>query len=140
VDEPTGILCVAQRNDMGSWSAYVAVMPGHVWHGRSHNYGDDDEENALPPVPAVDAHGGLSWSGPGDFYRCFRADRARFEGAWFIGFDFGHSWDIQPRMLKYDDELQYSSDMRKMSSYKTLEYVKKECARVAEQLKAIGNK
>lgn len=62
----------------------------------------------------LDVHGGLTYAGG-----LGEDDR------WFLGFDCAHAYDISPGL---GELLSYESD------YRDMEYVKKECKKLAEQI------
>jgi len=67
------------RARAGWGNGYVAVPPGHPWHG-SH-YADID----------VSVHGGLTYSGKAGGFNA--PSPTGLEGWWVVGFDTGHDWD-----------------------------------------------
>lgn len=141
-DRATGLPCLAVRNAyMGHWCGYVGLGPDHPFYGRIY----DD-------VPWVEVHGGLTYSAA-----CDEGDEAvnichvplpgQPDHVWWLGFDCGHSGDLSPgmaaRMREYDDL--YKSvlpdstylGLAQRETYRTLGYVREECARLAEQLAAL---
>jgi hypothetical protein len=129
-DLATGLPCLAVRHARyGFWCGYVGVPPTHPLHGRHY-----DEPN-------VDVHGGLTFSdacqlGEEEGRGICHIDEEE-PNVWWFGFDCGHAWDISPQdatraekeggiwALVDDDE----------SCYRTLEYVKQQCSKLALQLR-----
>lgn len=130
-----GVPCLIVRNPTGfNLCGYAAVNPGHPWHGKS--YGGEDGIDAI-------AHGGLTFAdkcmpnGP----VCHVAQPGEPEDVWWLGFDCAHYMDRMPGYDALSQEMHFKlgSPKRAMSfldhaSYKTVEYVKAECERLAEQI------
>ncbi len=123
-DEATGLPCLAVRHALlGQWCGYVGVPPEHPWAGRPY---DDDAVN-------VDVHGGLTFAGPchpGESEAtgiCHVPEPGESENVWWLGFDCGHYRDSVPGLMSV-------LDRRPGDIYRTLKYVKHECARLAFQL------
>ena len=107
--------CLMVRSPMGAWCGYVAVEPGHPWHGKAHT-----------ELPEVEAHGGLSYHGPcveGGAICHVPAD-GEPDDVWWLGFDCAHSWDVVPSMAGFA-----SAD----SSYRDITEVRYEVERLADQ-------
>ena len=126
-DEATGLPCLVKRSPhIGNLCGYVGVSEGHPWFGK--HYSD---------VPA-EVHGGLTFS---DF--CQEGDEAHTichipglgepDRVWWVGFDCGHAWDIAPAMEAREAEYGLGPIRGLGSSYKTVAYVKAECASLARQ-------
>lgn len=76
-----GYLCAVRRNPrIGTFCAYLRVPVGHPWHGKSYRDYED------PTLEALNPHGGLTFSEPGD----------DGDTGWYLGFDTGHSCDLSP--------------------------------------------
>lgn len=134
-DKSTGLTCLALRHsNIGQWCGYVAVPPGHPWHGLDY----DD----MP----VEAHGGLTFVGrcqvddrPAREQICHVPQPGEPDDVWWIGFDCLHLWDIGPAMEARERALgfpEYRELMSTRRSYKTLEYVRSECTNLAAQVHA----
>lgn len=143
IDTVTGLDCLIVRNHMGGLCGYVGVQPGHKWHGKQY-----DELGEHP-----DVHGGLTFSefcaegegvedGP---YICHIPEPGRPENVWWLGFDCGHFNDLMPGMEQFKGEmLKTLDDVQKIldteieswhkPKYRTFDYVKGECARLAFQI------
>lgn len=142
-DEATGMPCIASRGnpDMGNWCGYVAVEPDHPLHGKDYE------------APDVEVHGGLTFAAPCADDRpvetsvCHTPEPGKPADVWWFGFDAGHYLDVMPGMnarIRNDspDSLllpENSPAGWPTTSYKTLDYVKAECASLAAQLKAVAD-
>lgn len=134
-DEETGYACLIKRGHFGALCGYVGVPEGHPWHGKSW------EE--VKPDP--DVHGGLNYfalceEGPEGQTICHVPAPGEPEPLWWLGFDCGHAWDISPGLVA---ELRSAGITRGIfdgsygETYKTIGYVKEECAKLAEQAAAV---
>lgn len=104
-----GSKCLIRRGYFGAWCGYVGIDPGHPWHGLG-----------LFDIPAI-VHGGCAWSGP-----------LGPEGSqWWIGFDCGHAWDIQPGLLALCPDHTWPG-----CEYRDLAYVRRETNELAAQTEA----
>lgn len=137
-DATTGLDCLANRNShSGNWCGYVGLPPGHKWHGKG--YDDvrfDDEEDPYPNV-----HGGLTFAS-----ECEKADEpcrgichipapGEPEHLWWLGFDCHHGHDYAPGSAAFERSRGWELNQGDSSrSYRTLDYVKAECANLAAQL------
>jgi hypothetical protein len=126
MDAETGLPCLIVRADHhGALCGYVGISEGHPYFSSSYDNHYD-----------LEAHGGLTFS---DF--CVESDKEHGichipgEGepdrVYWLGFDCAHSGDFCPA---YSD---WSSFRGKEERYRTLDYVRAECARLARQLKAV---
>lgn len=132
-DEATGLPCIAVRNPRcGNWCGYVGVAEGHPYFEKGY------EE------PSVEVHGGLTFADAcqphGDEEGkgiCHVAGTGEPDRVWWLGFDCAHSGDYSPQDAMYArDRPESYWRLFPENSYKTLAYVKSECAKLAEQLKA----
>lgn len=159
VDDATGYHCLCLRNDLGAWCGYVGVPSEHQWHGI------DYDDFAYSPLwrfalhwikwikervfsgyfstygrsvaSKIDVHGGITWSG--DVWRLGR------KGSWYFGFDCAHFMDLVPWMDAWRQSPDYPKELTRINNflgasipidtYKNLEYVKRECIKLAGQLK-----
>lgn len=69
----------------GALCGYVAVPPGHPWHGKSYNELD---------VPGV--HGGLTYSDKCHGAVCHVPAPGEPDDVWWMGFDHAHCDDLCP--------------------------------------------
>lgn len=124
-----GMPCLIRRSPAsGAWCGYVAVPPGHPWHGRS--WMDDDGG------PEVEIHGGITFSDkctPGGEI-CHVPEPGEPDDVWWLGFDCGHAFDVCP---KFNAEAQAIGIPSLLStyfgSYRTMLYAKTEVERLADQ-------
>ena len=123
IDEATSLPCIAVRNRVGSWCGYAAVNPGHGWHGQ----GPDD-------VPA-EVHGGLTFAdscnddGPIEHSVCHVPEPGQPADVWWLGFDTSHWRDYSPGLRAF------TGGPDEVEAYRTLDYVRAECAQLARQIK-----
>jgi hypothetical protein len=99
-----------RRNQFGAWCGYVCLPRSHPWFG------------LLGEAIDVEVHGGVTLSAS-----TIGRDRPQ-EGAWWVRFDCGHAWDIQPgfpRRLWLPE-----------SEYRDLAYVRRQVLSLAAQLRA----
>ncbi len=122
-DEATKLPCLIRRNNRaGNLCGYVGVPEGHLWFGKK--YGAID----------ADVHGGLTFAD-----ECQEEDKehgichVEEDGIkrYWLGFDCGHSGDFAPGMRS----LNFPGFPGFSVTYKTVEYVKQECADLARQVK-----
>jgi hypothetical protein len=119
-----GLPCLALRHPrQGHWCGYAAVPPGHPAHGKDRN------------CVEVEVHGGLSYEGLCDGLICHVPAPGEPDDVWWLGFDFGHAWDILPgqeaRGRSYGMP-PIRSVMRE--TYRDLAYVRAQVESLAEQL------
>lgn len=131
-DATTGLDCLANRHPTsGHWCGYVGVAPGHKFYGK----GYDDVRLDGTDDTYIDVHGGLTFAGecePSDAPCrgvCHVPAPGEPDTLWWLGFDCAHSGDVSPG---YDHGMQREWH----STYKSLAYVKSECAKLAAQLAA----
>lgn len=130
-DDATGLPCLAVRNRRhGNWCGYVGLPPGHAVHGK-------DYQNA----PYFDVHGGLTFAGPcspgEDEARgiCHTPAPGEPDHVWWLGFDCAHSGDASP--YNYVMERRHGGCWAVSGdTYRTLAYVRRECAELAAQIAA----
>lgn len=100
----------------GAWCGYIAVPPGHPWHGMA----PDD----------CDVHGGITFTAGRRLDTDPSASEPRLPNAeldaWVIGFDGSHDGDVRPA---WDNDIAGSE-------YRTLGYVCSEVESLARQAKA----
>ena len=130
-DAATGLPCLAVRNRRrGNWCGYVGVTEGHPFY-------EKDYENGA----SADVHGGITF---GDFCQptedesigiCHVPAAGDPDRVWWLGFDCAHAWDYSPDDKKRADEEGGIWAISHDSHYRTLGYVKSECANLARQLK-----
>lgn len=118
IDAETDLDCLAVRHPShGHWCGYVGVPPGHPLHGTEYE------------TPAVDVHGALTFASAcneGDkFGVCHVPESGRPAHVWWFGFDCAHLGDKSPAYDRHSG----------IDIYRTLRYIKDECANLARQLK-----
>lgn len=127
-DDATGLPCLIVRHDrMGFLCGYVGVSEGHPAYGKG--YSDVD----------VNVHGGLTFAGkcrPGDTEArgiCHVPGPGEPDHVWWLGFDCAHSGDYEPYKAKLA-ETKAIFARHGFESYRTVGYVRRECADLARQL------
>lgn len=123
-DQATGLPCLIVRNDSGALCGYVGVMKGHPCYARHY----DDY--------SLTVHGGLTFS---DFCSphkkehgiCHIVEDGEDDHVWWLGFDCAHCSDVIPQF----EAMGWRRD--RSAEYRTLDFVKTECTRLALQLAAI---
>lgn len=125
-DSVTGLPCLLKRNMFGALCGYVGVSEGHPWFGVR----TDDI--------SAEVHGGVNYA---DF--CEDGDEAHTichvpapgepDRVYWLGFDCGHGWDIQPGMEAREAGLGLHHLHLPGATYKTVAYIKAECALLARQ-------
>lgn len=110
-----GMPLMARRNQLGNWCGYCGVHTEHPAYGA--HYDDVDD---------IYVHGGLTYAGPDPEFEGIRPN------LWYFGFDCAHAGDYIPG-LPITRFTAFPPD--NLVEYRTLEYVKLECERLAEQLK-----
>lgn len=113
LDKDTGLPCVILRNTIGALCGYVGVSKSHPLFGVDYNEVD------------LSAHGGVNFSDNLD------DSPGPLRDLWWFGFDCCHYRDFAPVQLA----ILKNSLPR---NYRNIEYVKKECGSLAQQLYAIS--
>ena len=130
-DPETGYPVLIKRNQFGSWCGYVAVPPGHSAHGRDCNELDD-----------IEVHAGLTYSaacmGAPETGICHVPTEGEPDDVWWLGFDCAHAGDYNWSMAGLREEHPVLAE-EWQGVYRTVDYVRKECTRLARQLGDIGN-
>jgi len=121
----TEYTCVIVCTSLGHRCGYVGIPSTHPLY-----------EVAYMDVDDIEVHGGLTYSGFGDFeYPVFQNVK---NAKWFLGFDTGHYVDApDPEILKmFDVPTQlFPSFHHTKSTVKTNDYCINEVKKLAEQLK-----
>lgn len=121
-DKETGLPCLAVRSShSGHWCGYVGVSDGHKFFEKHYN------------DVSVDVHGGLTYSDHCQGTICHIPGEGEPDHVWWLGFDCAHCDDYSPLDVKYS-ERGYPFNIRDDEEYRTLQYVKDECAKLAMQL------
>lgn len=118
LDPETNLPCLAVRQqEDGHWCGYVGVAKDHALYGK----GYDDIGIDL------EAHRGINYASACSGLVCHSVEPGEDDDVWWFGFDCGHYNDYQPAG--------YAREFTSPSGYKTLDYVRDECRRLAQQLK-----
>lgn len=129
-DEATGLPCLIVRGPSGSLCGYVGVAEGHRCFGIGY-----DEVTVPGSEYGPEVHGGLTFA---DFcaqgvdhsrHVCHLSEPGEPDRVWWFGFDCAHSGDTSPAYAERIGRF-HNGD-----SYKSIGYVKREVASLAEQLK-----
>lgn len=129
-DVVTGLPCLAVRNELGFWCGYVAITEDHPCFELPY----DDEKVDLS------CHGGLTFSGHCSEHNpehgiCHVPAPGEPDNVWWFGFDCGHAFDFCPGVVATLKECKcYNPDLHEHDVYRTLKYVRRECAKLARQL------
>ena len=125
-DKATKFPCLAVRHrELGHWCGYVGVSEEHVLYGKE--YSDE-------AFWELEVHGGVTYT---DFCTkdgdprtniCHIPDESETDSIWWVGFDCAHAEDGNPIYKSFREY-----------PYRTLQYVKDECASLALQLKTYDN-
>lgn len=133
--EHEGLSCILHRGPSGAWCGYVAVPPSHPWHGK----GYDDVRSA--DGDWVSVHGGLTYADKCQGSICHVAKPGEPDDVWWLGFDCAHHldlgfWDLADmggRPSRVDHP-----ELGWVSSYRSVDYVRRETLKLAEQAKAVS--
>lgn len=83
-----GLPCLIVRSEAtGSLCGYVGLSEGHPWFER--DYVD---------IPA-EVHGGFTYAGHCSGHICHVPEPGEPDHVWWIGFDCGHAFDLQPGLV-----------------------------------------
>lgn len=120
--EAYGFPCLIRRAGMGHLCGYVAIPPGHPWHGMAY----DDIK--------ADAHGGLTFADTCEWPVCHVPKPGESDDVWWVGFDCGHAFDLSPKMSMYES-LAPGLTLRSLDCghYRTIEYVREVTSGLAAQ-------
>jgi len=165
--EHVGFPCTVLRHSTnGHLCGYVAVPPGHPLHGVEYDSPSEAlrqrlerRENEplgdtpgmgvmisllrgeLEPRPdvALNVHGGLTYSAACGGHICHVPKEGEPDNVWWFGFDCNHYGDYGPGSVVADRKMNFAhaGPGGHMSAYRTVEYVKRECMRLAEQLREV---
>lgn len=126
-DAKTGMACLALRNRSGVWCGYVAVTSDHPAYDK--RYDDVD----------VSVHGGLTYANRCSGRICHVPEPGEPDDVYWLGFDCHHCYDFAPAYFAQYKHRGYPFDEVPSLEevYRTLEYVKAECADLANQLKSM---
>lgn len=130
-DPATGYPCLIVRHGaLGHLCGYVGVAKGHPAFEKGY-----DEVRGFPGQEYLEVHGGLTFAAechketrPQSENICHEVEEGDNDNIWWLGFDCAHVGD-QSCMATGGHN--FDGD-----EYRNIDYVKSECARLAEQLKA----
>jgi hypothetical protein len=135
-DIATGAPCIAIRNlYLGFWCGYVAVPPGHPWHGLPP---DDVHPGTLREINFTGACDPDTWPEP---RLCHTPQPGEPAQVWWIGFDCGYARDYAPsesliRHPGLDESARRRGGHLICRPYRSLAYVTVECAAIARAIVA----
>lgn len=129
-DEATGMPCLLVRNRRGALCGYVGVDASHPLHGKGY-------DGCIDGMFSV--HGGLTYSdfcmeGPEAENICHVPSPGEPDPIWWFGFDCALYGDFEPGDGIYDGKRFFEPVGG--GEYRTVAYVKSECADLARQLAA----
>jgi len=144
-DQATGYPCLAVRHRFsGHWCGYVGVQVGHPAYEKGYDevaVKNEDGEDTYP-----DVHGELTFADrcqPGEDHGkgvCHLPEPGESDSVWWLGFDCAHCDDYGPRDAVYArDRSEECFSLSYRRSYRTLDYVKSQCAGLAKQLHGAAN-
>jgi len=124
-----GLPCLMVRNvEMGNWCGYVAVPPGHPWHGKT--------DDALD----VEVHWGLSYTARCAGHICHVPEPGEPDDVWWLGFDCGHAYDVMPFTAKrFGAYAVLEAAGLPATRYRDVAFVRAECEKLADQVLAAAN-
>lgn len=126
----TGLHAIALRQPRrGHWCGYVGVAPGHPWHGV-------DLSSYPSGVEHPEVHGGITYSDACVGAVCHVPAPGEPEHLWWVGFDCAHYGDAAPH--QFGDWPIIAGYGRTLDTYRTLDFVRGQCERLAEQAARVG--
>ncbi len=124
-----GFACLIVRQpELGHLCGYVAVPPGHPWHGLN-----DSSVYDLPEDKQPSAHGGVTYAERCQGTICHVPAPGEPDDVWWLGFDAAHSGDYSPGIAAICGSRQPNS----YETYRDIGYMRVECERLARQAKAV---
>ncbi len=139
-----GLKCVVTMNRRAYRCGYVGVPKGHPLFGKDYDdYLDMDEDERVSIYEHFQVHGGITYANGG-----VNSEYPVKSDLWWFGFDCAHAWDARDfdsakKLFKDDvDAVQRIEYIEALDGgyqipgqmVRSLEYVQKECMRLAEQL------
>jgi hypothetical protein len=134
--EHRGLPCLLRRGPGGHWCGYVGVAPGHPLYRKEADNAD------------LSVHGGITYAHECAGSICHVPRPGTPDEVWWIGFDCAHAGDLTSLSLAarlghtryYNHAQALAENTWHIDTYRTLEYVKAETERLAEQLLAMHAK
>ena len=134
-DKATGLPCIARRaGALGHWCGYVGVSSDHLLY---------EEEDPNEKDQRLEVHGGITHTGKCQenvdeaIAICHKPEPGQSDNVWWFGFDCGHWQDLSPgHEARMKRRLGKDYEQPTSCNYRDLEFVKKECTNLAQQLKA----
>lgn len=130
--EHAGHPCLITRNEgEGNLCGYVAVAPGHPWHG----------VDACDLQPGASAHSGVNYATACAGRICHVPKPGEPADVWWLGFDCGHAFDFAPGMAARIAGEGYGTHAAVLvtsarQTYRTVDYVRAHVEALAEQARA----
>lgn len=129
-----GMSCLALRHsENGHWCGYVGVPREHPLYGKVWT--------ETPEISDLDAHMGVNYSAACDGAICHVPAPGMPDDVWWLGCDFGHSFDLSPAIAARErawdlHQLRKSRELPEFMRevYRPLPYVRHVIERLAEQL------
>jgi hypothetical protein len=132
--EHLGLPCLIVRHERaGHLCGYVAVPPGHPWHGKN-----DSTVYDLPDDKRPDAHGGITYASACAGHVCHVPKPGEPDDVWWIGFDAAHAGDVSPGYEWALSRVGVPTGWGGVHDYRTVDYMRRQCERLAEQARAVG--
>ena len=128
--EHVGFPCILHRNM--AWCGYVAVPPGHPWHGKGYDW-----ENGIE----AEVHGGITYAEKCQGAICHVAKPGEPDDVWWVGFDCNHHLDLSLYdliELNGRDSRIDSPAHGWVARYRDIGYVRWQTKKLAEQAKAVS--
>ncbi len=128
-----GLFAIVLMNHMGFRCGYVAVEPGHPFHGKHYN-----EVKIGDEYP--DVHGGLTYAAPCAGAVCHDGP----EDLWWFGFDAGHLGDSpdpeNPKVKEMNALLEAKMGRPSImmeGKHRSQQYMERECVKLSKQLASL---
>jgi len=136
-DPATGLPCLIRRAGLGHLCGYVGVPPGHPFYGVAWE--------DLPELSPDVNYAAACQEGPEGETICHVPGPGEPDHLWWLGFDCGHAWDIQPNRPRltldgYDDVNERLNEhiIAGGGAYRTVEVVRAIVTILAAQVAALS--
>lgn len=124
-----GFPCIMHRNHFGAWCGYVGVPETHPWYGKNESH---------DTFESVEVHGGVTYGDECQGEICHKPKEGESDKVWWVGFDCMHIGDYAPNHPDQFVGLSIMMGGLKKIYYRDMDFVSKQCAKLAEQAKAVG--